>query len=54
MPVIVITGAAGQRADTVIHLAGIPGESSWPRILEQTRNGILATAAALAVLASVR
>jgi nucleoside-diphosphate-sugar epimerase len=46
--------AACQRADTVIHLAGIPGESSWPRILELTRNGILTTVAALAVLASVR
>ena len=26
--------AACQGADAVIHLAGIPGEASWPRILE--------------------
>jgi uronate dehydrogenase len=30
---------ACQGADAVIHLAGIPGESSWPRILETNING---------------
>ena len=31
--------AACQGADAVIHLAGIPGEASWPRILETNING---------------
>jgi uronate dehydrogenase len=31
--------AACQGADAIIHLAGIPGESSWPRILETNING---------------
>src|SRR5580692_12236454 len=31
--------AACQGADAVIHLAGIPGEASWPRILEVNING---------------
>jgi uronate dehydrogenase len=31
--------AAGQGADADIHLAGIPAESSWPRILETNING---------------
>ena len=31
--------AACQGADAVIHLAGIPGEASWPRILEINING---------------
>jgi len=33
-----MTGAC-QGADAVIHLAGIPGEASWPRILETNING---------------
>ena len=32
--------AACQGADAVIHLAGIPGEASWPRILETNINGV--------------
>ena len=31
--------AACRGADAVIHLAGIPGEASWPRILETNING---------------
>src|SRR5271155_5929062 len=31
--------AACQGADAVIHLAGIPGEAPWPRILEVNING---------------
>ena len=31
--------AACQGAQAVIHLAGIPGEASWPRILETNING---------------
>jgi uronate dehydrogenase len=31
--------AACQGADAVIHLAGIPGEAPWPRILETNVNG---------------
>jgi uronate dehydrogenase len=31
--------AACQGADAVIHLAGIPGELSWPRVLETNING---------------
>jgi uronate dehydrogenase len=31
--------AACSGADAVIHLAGIPGEASWPRILELNING---------------
>ena len=31
--------AACRGADAVIHLAGIPGESAWPRILEANING---------------
>jgi hypothetical protein len=31
--------AACQGADAVIHLAAIPGEASWPRILETNING---------------
>jgi hypothetical protein len=31
--------AACQGADAVIHLAGIPGEASWPRIMETNVNG---------------
>ena len=31
--------AACQGADALIHLAGIPGEASWPRILETNING---------------
>ena len=33
-----MTAACGG-ADAVIHLAGIPGESTWPRILEMNING---------------
>ncbi len=35
--------AACQGADAVIHLAGIPGEASWPRILEANINGSYVT-----------
>ena len=35
--------AACQGADAVIHLAGIPGEASWPRILETNINGSYVT-----------
>ena len=35
--------AACQGADAVIHLAGIPGEASWPRILELNINGSYVT-----------
>ena len=31
--------AACRGADAVIHLAGIPGEASWPRIMETNING---------------
>ena len=31
--------AACQGAEALIHLAGIPGEASWPRILETNING---------------
>src|SRR5271169_3748727 len=31
--------AACRGADAVIHLAGIPGEAPWPRILETNING---------------
>src|SRR5271169_3552034 len=35
--------AACQGADAVIHLAGIPGEASWPRILDLNINGSYVT-----------
>src|SRR6204780_2769354 len=35
--------AACRGADAVIHLAGIPGEASWPRILELNINGSYVT-----------
>jgi hypothetical protein len=35
--------AACEGADAVIHLAGIPGEASWPRILELNINGSYVT-----------
>src|SRR2546430_12894496 len=35
--------AACQGADAVIHLAGISGEASWPRILEANINGSYVT-----------
>ena len=31
--------AACRGADAIVHLAGIPGEASWPRILETNING---------------
>ena len=35
--------SACEGADAVIHLAGIPGEASWPRILELNVNGSYVT-----------
>ena len=35
--------AACQGADAVIHLAGLPGEAPWPRILELNINGSYVT-----------
>src|SRR3984893_19032828 len=35
--------AACQGADAVIHLAGIPGEASWPRIADLHINGSYVT-----------